>query len=188
MESTIYTIDGKEFELKHHGVKGMKWGRRKARPEATGRNYSGKQSTDTDEAARKQARRAKAKRAAMIGTAIVAAGLAAYGAKKASDVLKDKAYKKALERGRKATADLIKSKVNTDFAQAVYSKDHRKIREVDDQISALTRYLTKSDIAYAERASRSTVAAVKELMGKNYEIPLATLKKMGIKTVDPKLF
>lgn len=29
MESTIYTVDGKEFELKHYGVKGMKWGVRK---------------------------------------------------------------------------------------------------------------------------------------------------------------
>jgi hypothetical protein len=33
MESTIYTVDGKEFELQHHGVKGMKWGVRKARQE-----------------------------------------------------------------------------------------------------------------------------------------------------------
>lgn len=29
MESTTYTVDGKEFELQHHGVKGMKWGVRK---------------------------------------------------------------------------------------------------------------------------------------------------------------
>lgn len=29
MKSTTYTIDGKEFELKHYGVKGMKWGKRK---------------------------------------------------------------------------------------------------------------------------------------------------------------
>ena len=29
MESTIYTVAGKEFELQHHGVKGMKWGVRK---------------------------------------------------------------------------------------------------------------------------------------------------------------
>lgn len=29
MESTIYTVAGKEFELQHYGVKGMKWGRRK---------------------------------------------------------------------------------------------------------------------------------------------------------------
>lgn len=30
MESTIYTVNGQEFELKHYGVKGMKWGVRKA--------------------------------------------------------------------------------------------------------------------------------------------------------------
>lgn len=32
-ELTIYTVDGKEFELQHYGVKGMKWGVRKARDE-----------------------------------------------------------------------------------------------------------------------------------------------------------
>lgn len=29
MESTVYTVSGKEFELMHYGVKGMKWGVRK---------------------------------------------------------------------------------------------------------------------------------------------------------------
>ena len=29
MESTTYTVNGKDFELQHHGVKGMKWGVRK---------------------------------------------------------------------------------------------------------------------------------------------------------------
>lgn len=33
MESTIYTVNGMEFGLQHHGVKGMKWGVRKARKE-----------------------------------------------------------------------------------------------------------------------------------------------------------
>lgn len=32
-ELTIYTVDGREFELQHYGVKGMKWGVRKAREE-----------------------------------------------------------------------------------------------------------------------------------------------------------
>lgn len=184
METTTYTVDGKEFELKHYGVKGMKWGRRKARPQAVGRTPGGKQSTETDEAAVKEARRRKVKRAAMIGAAVVATALTAYGAKKMSDVVKDKAYKSALERGTKATRDLITRKINTDFAAAVYSKDSRKIREADERISQLNRYLTKKDLQYAERASRNTVAAIKELMGKNYELPLATLKKMGIKTID----
>ena len=95
MESTTYTIDGKEFELKHFGVKGMKWGRRKARPQSTGTGRrSGQATTDSPEAqaARKEARRAKAKRAAKIGAAVVAAGLAAYGAKKVHDVVRDKNY------------------------------------------------------------------------------------------------
>ncbi len=26
MESTVYTVSGRAFELKHHGVKGMRWG------------------------------------------------------------------------------------------------------------------------------------------------------------------
>ena len=30
MESTIYSVAGKTFELQHHGVKGMKWGVRKS--------------------------------------------------------------------------------------------------------------------------------------------------------------
>ena len=30
LESTIYTVAGKDFELQHYGVKGMKWGVRKA--------------------------------------------------------------------------------------------------------------------------------------------------------------
>lgn len=33
MESTTYIVNGQRFELQHHGVKGMKWGVRKARKE-----------------------------------------------------------------------------------------------------------------------------------------------------------
>lgn len=38
---STYTVNGREFELKHYGVKGMKWGKRKARYEArTTRKFS----------------------------------------------------------------------------------------------------------------------------------------------------
>lgn len=33
MESNTYMVAGQTFELQHHGVKGMKWGHRKAREE-----------------------------------------------------------------------------------------------------------------------------------------------------------
>lgn len=38
MESTTYTVDGREFELQHYGVKGMKWGVRKTRKWATSKH------------------------------------------------------------------------------------------------------------------------------------------------------
>lgn len=33
MENMMYTVNGREFELQHYGVKGMKWGVRKAQKE-----------------------------------------------------------------------------------------------------------------------------------------------------------
>lgn len=92
MNTTIYTVGGKTFELRHHGVKGMKWGRRKARPQATGTGRRGGQTDNSPEAqaARKEARKQKLKRAAKIGAAVTATALAAYGAKKLHDVVRDK--------------------------------------------------------------------------------------------------
>ena len=36
MESTTYTVNGQQFELQHHGVKGMKWGVRRAKKSSGG--------------------------------------------------------------------------------------------------------------------------------------------------------
>lgn len=146
MKSTIYTVDGREFELKHFGVKGMKWGRRKARPEAAGSGRS--EQTDNSheaQAARKEARRQKAKRAAKIGAAVVAAGLAVYGAKKLDDVVKSKAHAKALARGQAAVK--------------LYMNKHGE--------SDYTKHMRRATYSYAANASRRTTSAVKELLRKD---------------------
>lgn len=107
MESITYTIDGKEFELKHYGVKGMKWGRRKARPEATDTNGRGSKSTgdQSDTEAQKKARR---KIALKVGAAVVGTALAVYGAKKLHAVVRDKNYQYRMEQGSKAIDAYIK--------------------------------------------------------------------------------
>lgn len=114
MQSTIYTVDGKEFELKHFGVKGMKWGRRKARPEPVGIGRRGGRATDDSpeaQAARKEARRQKAKRAAKIGAAVIAAGLAVYGAKKLNTVIRDKNYQVRMRQARRHVDSYMNSGV-----------------------------------------------------------------------------
>lgn len=87
--------------LMHYGVPGMKWGRRKEIPQSTGIKNNHKQSAPVDDAARKEARKQKAKRAVKIGAAVVATAVAAYGAKKLHDVVRDKNLKLHIEKGRK---------------------------------------------------------------------------------------
>ena len=65
MESTIYTVDGKEFELQHYGVKGMKWGRRKAKTDYAAQARTARESAaEWDEMAKYAEQRGKTKKAA----------------------------------------------------------------------------------------------------------------------------
>ena len=151
METTIYTVNGQSFELRHYGVKGMRWGHRKAqryenrarrldRRANTNRvmgsiqratqaetknalarkafdinaNYYEKRAKKLSDkadrtramatpeamAARKEAQKQKLKRAAKIGAAVAATALAAYGAKKVHDVIRDKNKQIYLKKAR----------------------------------------------------------------------------------------
>lgn len=69
-------------ELYHAGVKGMKWGVRKARPTATGTGRRGRAQSQNsaDMTAKQQARKRRAKTALKIGAAAAGTAIAAYGA------------------------------------------------------------------------------------------------------------
>lgn len=171
-------------EMYHYGVKGMKWGKRKAQLVEVGsrirRGISGtakrfnntaqkRNTTPADEAAARKAKGAKVKKAVKIGAAVAGTALAAYGSYKVSKALKDKAFRASYDRGVKAAAKYMSGyQQNTPDA----------VRKAGN----IGRYLSESNYDYAKRSSRTTAAAVKTLLGKNYEMPIAELWNMGINT------
>lgn len=171
MSTYILTSNG---ELYHYGIKGMKWGRRKARPVAVGNGRgSAEKSHDTvDEAARRKARKAKMKKAVKVGAAVAGTALAAYGSYKVSKALKNKAYSVAHARGTRAASKFIKGYTSKNTGSDAIRK-----------ASNVGKYLSDTNHDYAVRSSRTTAAAVKTLLGKNYEMPVAELWNMGINTV-----
>ena len=196
--STFYQVSSSTSrnELYHYGVPGMKWEKRKT-PEIAGtgrlrravtsvkgvtnrigsaynRVTSGSSQTtkvDLNTPEAKAARVAKAKRAVKIGAAVAGTALAAYGAYKVSKALKNKAYTVAHARGVKAASKFMEGyKQNNSGPDAIR------------RASNMGRYLSETNHDYAARSSKTTAAAVKTLLGKNYEMPVAELWNMGINT------
>jgi hypothetical protein len=166
---TFYAAPQRSNELYHWGVKGMKWGKRKAQPVAVNSTRRSSTSTNIDPVAQREARKTKIKKAVKIGAAVAGTALAAYGAYKLDKALKNKAYSVAHARGVAAASKFMEG-----YNKTASGPDAAR------KAGNIGRYLSESNHNYAKRASKSTAAAVKTLLGKNYEIPEAQLWNMGI--------
>lgn len=168
METKTYTIDGRTYSvrcgsdrLQHHGVKGMKWGRRKARPQATGTGRRSDQTTaDSPEAqaAAKAARKQKLKRAAKIGAAVVGTALAAYGAKKLHDVVRDKNYNYRMNQATKLIDKLCKDGLYQTYpGMNVYDRMHVEDNRGDMMRNVYDTYSKQADRDSFGRAAKNVL-------------------------------
>ena len=121
------------------------------------------------QAEQKADRAEKAKKAVKIGAVVAGTALAAYGAYKLDKALKNKAYSVAHKRGVEAASKYM----------SVYKNNGTDAARKAGNIG---RYLSEQNHDYAKRSSKSTAAAVKTLLGKNREMPVAELWNMGINT------
>lgn len=107
-------------ELYHYGVKGMKWGHRKAIPIVTkiGRRASGsKPNLDYKNTPEYQAKVARRKKALKIGATVAGTALAAYGTYKLAKYVQDKRNSAALEKAQNyVNQNFFEKRGFTDFA------------------------------------------------------------------------
>ena len=142
----------------HYGVPGMKWGTKKKIQSISGKR-SGRISQKfinirEDQSAAKEARKARVKKAAVIGAAVVGTALAVYGARKVSNLLKDKAAAKSYETGKKVAEKYFKE-MNDSLDAGNLAKNHSDWK-------AYRQTLQNTD-KRTERVKRSTAEAIKYL-------------------------
>lgn len=129
----MYSYDYKYYDyLCHHGVKGMKWGKRKARSQvytdAANRTATAKQQYKQAKQAQKEvakaerntpeakaARKAKLKTAAKVGAAAAGTALAVYGGYKLNKYVKTKNCEIAAQRGYDYAEKMFKTEQSMAF-------------------------------------------------------------------------
>lgn len=149
--------------LLHHGIKGMKWGKRKVRSiDSTNSRRTGKNDVNPSDANSKADTKRKIKKAAMIGAVAVGTVLAAYGAKKLHDVVRDKNLKQHIETGRKV-ADaltrpiLLSNDTYREFSKAFGTGNYEaRIRENESLVSEIFKNELDKSYNRAKRDSFST--------------------------------
>lgn len=138
--------------LLHHGIKGMKWGKRKAR----------KSVTDSGDINVKADKKRKIKKAVTIGAAAAGTMLAVYGAKKLHDVVRDKNLKQHIETGRKLAEALtgpirLANDTYRDFAKPFGIGNYdAKIRENEHLVSEIFKNELDKSYNRAQKDSFST--------------------------------
>lgn len=162
-------------ELYHYGVKGMRWGKRKAKYESSSQTKGGGSSNKDNE--REIKRKSNMKKTLTIGAAAAGTALAAYGAYKLSKVAKEKAFIKNYDRATKAVEKLLNDKKSShiELKSGLYNKKDKWVQDT----------LMEDAYRYAKRHSSSTKSAVKTLLGKNRVFTVAELMNMGIDVSMP---
>lgn len=164
-----YRVNGKDFELQHHGVKGMKWGVRRYQNKDGSLTPAGKRRKAKDEYRTKMReinaedrRTGKRVATALLMTATAAAAVAAY--RKNPDLVRSalskvgnttvsaakKAKSKAYEAGQQYVKDAIKG-AKEGFAEGIKNAPKNAARKATDAI------ITGATMMTAKRILDATV-------------------------------
>jgi len=95
-------------ELKHYGVLGMRWGKRKARYDSDGSDSDSK----PDEVEKRRSRNKKIISAAIATVAAVGIGVAIYGKKKRGSAKNERTV---FESGKRITSNVVKQIANRPY-------------------------------------------------------------------------
>ena len=132
-------------ELYHHGVKGMKWGHRKARntSSAIGNRYRSKAAESQRKADSKQPMSTKKKVAiaAGVGAAVAATALAVYGGKKMSTYIKSEAGRRSYETGKKYAQEHFFSNGDYEYGRRALANTDKRTRRVSNSTVEAVKYL-----------------------------------------------
>ena len=156
LHGTFYAVPQRSDELYHYGVPGMKWGKRKARPVATGNVRRATNATPEQQAAQREARKAKAKKALKIGAAVAGTALAAYGGYKLAKYVQGKRNQAAFQKAQ----DYVDNNFLRKYADIKFADGTREMSFRNNAgIKNITTQGTRSEVGKAVGQHNAQVVA-----------------------------